>query len=261
MVVLSTHTERTQIVVGDRQYASAEAGNGKRHRHGAVKNASPRSQEGITMHPLPQHPQAPRVSTIRTHEHDACGVGFVVNIKGEQIARHRAEGLQVLDNLTHRGACGCDPRTGDGAGILMQIPHEFFVREAEQARLRRCRRRANTASGSVFLPLEPERRNACEEIFERVIREEGQQLLGWRTVPIDRQRMRRHRAAADCRRFARSSSGAAQGMPTTRRRSSASSTSFASASPTRARTMRPRRRRAVLLSAASRPRPSFTRAS
>ena len=64
------------------------------------------------------------------HEHDACGVGFVVNIKGERSHDIVAKALQVLDNLTHRGACGCDPRTGDGAGILMQIPHEFFASEA-----------------------------------------------------------------------------------------------------------------------------------
>jgi len=60
------------------------------------------------------------------NEHDACGVGFVVNIKGERSNDIVKKALQVLDNLTHRGACGCDPRTGDGAGILLQIPHDFF---------------------------------------------------------------------------------------------------------------------------------------
>src|SRR5438552_14548521 len=66
------------------------------------------------------------------HEHDACGVGFVVSIKGERSHDIVLKGLQVLDNLTHRGACGCDPLTGDGAGMLMQIPHEFLAAEAEK---------------------------------------------------------------------------------------------------------------------------------
>src|SRR5580658_10674695 len=66
------------------------------------------------------------------HEHDACGVGFVVDIKGRRSHDIVAKALQVLDNLTHRGACGCDPRTGDGAGILIQIPHDFFVRECSE---------------------------------------------------------------------------------------------------------------------------------
>ena len=79
------------------------------------------------------------------NEHDACGVGFVVNIKGERSHDIVAKALQVLDNLTHRGACGCDPRTGDGAGILLQIPHEFFASKAAGS-ASNCRRAANTAS-------------------------------------------------------------------------------------------------------------------
>jgi glutamate synthase (NADPH) large chain len=118
------------------------------------------------------------------NEHDACGVGFVVNIKGEKSHDIVRKGLEVLDNLIHRGACGCDPRTGDGAGILMQIPHEFFRRETEKLGFG-LPSPSEYAVGSVFLPLGLERRNACEQIFERVIHEEGQHLLGWRTVPID----------------------------------------------------------------------------
>ena len=63
------------------------------------------------------------------HEHDACGIGFVANIRGGQSHEIIRKGIQVLINLTHRGACGCDPETGDGAGILIQIPHKFFARE------------------------------------------------------------------------------------------------------------------------------------
>src|SRR6266496_861187 len=66
------------------------------------------------------------------HEHDACGIGFVANIKGQKSHDIIVKGIQVLINLTHRGACGCDPETGDGAGVLIQIPHKFFVRECEQ---------------------------------------------------------------------------------------------------------------------------------
>ncbi len=118
------------------------------------------------------------------YEHDACGVGFVVNIKGERSHDIVVKGLQVLDNLTHRGACGCDPLTGDGAGVLMQIPHEFFVKESEKLGFGLpCA--GEYGVGMVFMPLDAQKRRACEEIFERVIREEGQRFLGWRTVPID----------------------------------------------------------------------------
>src|SRR5712664_963788 len=118
------------------------------------------------------------------YEHDACGVGFVVNIKGERSHDIVVKGLQVLDNLTHRGACGCDPLTGDGAVVLMQIPHEFFVKESEKLGFGLpCA--GEYGVGMVFMPLDAQKRRACEEIFERVIREEGQRFLGWRTVPID----------------------------------------------------------------------------
>src|SRR5512146_2532235 len=117
------------------------------------------------------------------HEHDACGVGFVVNIKGERSHDILQKGLQVLDNLTHRGACGCDPRTGDGAGVLMQIPHEFFAREAGLLGFT-LPAPGEYGVGQVFLRLKPERRAAAEAVVERVVREEGQRLLGWRTVPV-----------------------------------------------------------------------------
>ena len=66
------------------------------------------------------------------HEHDACGIGFVANIRGEKSHAIIEQGIQVLINLTHRGACGCDPETGDGAGVLIQIPHKFFARECSK---------------------------------------------------------------------------------------------------------------------------------
>ena len=86
-------------------------------------------------------------------EHDACGVGFVVNVKGERSHDIVQKGLTVLQNLTHRGACGCDPLTGDGAGILMQVPHEFLRKECRQARLE-LPEPGEYGVGMVFLPRE-----------------------------------------------------------------------------------------------------------
>jgi len=117
------------------------------------------------------------------HEHDACGVGFVVNIKGERSHDIVDKGLQVLANLTHRGACGCDPRTGDGAGILLQIPHEFFAREAARLGFQ-LPAAGEYGVGQVFLPLDAVKRKECEEAFERIVNEEGQRILGWRDVPV-----------------------------------------------------------------------------
>jgi glutamate synthase (NADPH/NADH) large chain len=117
------------------------------------------------------------------HEHDACGVGFVVNIKGERSHDIVDKGLQVLANLTHRGACGCDPRTGDGAGILLQIPHEFFAREAARLGFQ-LPAAGEYGVGQVFLPLDTVKRKECEEAFERIVNEEGQRILGWRDVPV-----------------------------------------------------------------------------
>jgi glutamate synthase domain-containing protein 2/glutamate synthase domain-containing protein 1/glutamate synthase domain-containing protein 3 len=118
------------------------------------------------------------------NEHDACGIGFVVNIKGEQSHEIILKGLQILINLTHRGACGCDPETGDGAGILIQIPHKFFARE--------CASLGFTLPppgvygvGMVFLPVERQQRLLAEGILERVAREEGLMVLGWRDTPVN----------------------------------------------------------------------------
>ncbi|MEA2626206.1 MAG: glutamate synthase large chain [Candidatus Binatota bacterium] len=117
-------------------------------------------------------------------EHDACGVGFVVHMKGERSHAIVEKGLTVLDNLTHRGACGCDPLTGDGAGILLQIPDAFLRRECEKIRMR-LPAEGEYGVGMVFLPREVGQRNECQEIFESAVREEKQRLLGWRRVPID----------------------------------------------------------------------------
>jgi glutamate synthase domain-containing protein 1 len=115
-------------------------------------------------------------------EHDACGVGFVVNIKGEKSHDIVLKGIEVLNNLTHRGACGCDPRTGDGAGMLLQIPHEFLNRETKKLGFK-LPARGEYGVGMLFLPLDDHKRKAAEAVFENVVREEGLELLGWRDIP------------------------------------------------------------------------------
>ena len=118
------------------------------------------------------------------HEHDACGVGFVVNVKGQASHVIIEQGLQILANLTHRGACGCDPLTGDGAGILTQIP-DAFLRKVTPAVDINLPPLGEYGVGMVFLPERVDERNECLELFEKVVREEGQRLLGWRRVPVD----------------------------------------------------------------------------
>ncbi len=118
------------------------------------------------------------------NEHDACGVGFVVDIKGRKSHEIVRRGLEILVNLTHRGATGCDPLTGDGAGIITQIPHEFFVAKAEEAGFK-LPAPGEYGIGFVFLPHDAEERKFCVELLEKFIAEEGQTLLGWRDVPVD----------------------------------------------------------------------------
>src|SRR3984957_14050866 len=116
-------------------------------------------------------------------EHDACGIGFVANIRGEKSHDIIEKGIQILINLTHRGACGCDPETGDGAGILIQIPHTFFAREAKTRGLA-LPAPGEYGIGMLFLPVEKHQRLKTEGIIERIIKEEGLSVLGWRDTPI-----------------------------------------------------------------------------
>ncbi len=118
------------------------------------------------------------------NEHDACGIGFVANIKGHKSHDIIEKGIQILINLTHRGACGCDPETGDGAGLLIQIPHRFFAREAKALGFT-LPAPGDYGVGMVFMPVERHERLVTEGIVERIVREEGLPLLGWRDTPID----------------------------------------------------------------------------
>ncbi len=117
------------------------------------------------------------------HEHDACGIGFVASIPGQRSHDIIEKGIQVLLNLAHRGACGCDPETGDGAGVLIQIPHKFFVRECEKLGFA-LPKPGTYGVGMTFLPVEKHPRLQCEGILERIVREEGLSLIGWRDTPV-----------------------------------------------------------------------------
>ncbi len=118
------------------------------------------------------------------HEHDACGVGFVVDIKGRRSHAIVSQALEVLKNLLHRGACGCEVNTGDGAGIIIQMPHTFLLRECGSLGIP-LPRPGHYGAGLVFLPRDAAQAAACERILEDMIREEGQTVLGWRDVPTD----------------------------------------------------------------------------
>jgi glutamate synthase (NADPH) large chain len=115
---------------------------------------------------------------------DACGVGFVADIKGVRSREIVDDGLEILRRLSHRAACGADPETGDGAGILIQLPERMFRAEAARLGFELAPNR-RFAVGQVFLPPDAEARAACEAILEQAIVAEGQRVLGWRDVPTD----------------------------------------------------------------------------
>ncbi len=117
-------------------------------------------------------------------EHDACGVGFVAHIKGQKAHSIVQQGLKILENIDHRGAVGADPLMGDGAGLLIQIPDEFYRAEMAQQGVV-LPPPGEYGVGMIFLPKESASRQACEQEMERAIKAEGQVLLGWRDVPVD----------------------------------------------------------------------------
>jgi glutamate synthase (ferredoxin) len=118
------------------------------------------------------------------HEHDACGVGFVVNIKGRRSHAIVRQALQVLINLLHRGACGCEVNTGDGAGILIQMPDRFLRRECARLGVA-LPPEGDYGAGLVFLPHDLIEREKIEALVQTIVDEEGQRLLGWRDLPTD----------------------------------------------------------------------------
>ena len=118
------------------------------------------------------------------HERDACGVGFIADMHDRRTHAIVQQGLNILENLDHRGAVGADPKMGDGCGILTQIPHAFFAEECSRLGFE-LPPVGHYAIGQLFLPKDPEARALIEGIFERALAEEGLPLLGWRDVPVD----------------------------------------------------------------------------
>ncbi|MDD4954242.1 MAG: glutamate synthase central domain-containing protein, partial [Candidatus Omnitrophica bacterium] len=117
-------------------------------------------------------------------EHDSCGVGFVCDIKGRKSHRIIADGLEVLARLAHRGATGADPATGDGAGILIQMPHKFLKHVCQEAGIS-LPDQGGYGAGLVFLPQDEKYREFCKDVFLEKAHREGLRILGWRQVPVD----------------------------------------------------------------------------
>ena len=118
------------------------------------------------------------------NEHDACGIGFVANIKGNATHKIVEQGVEVLVNLTHRGACGCDPQTGDGAGLLLQLPHEFFCKKAAAGGFS-LPAPGEYGVGMLFLSAKADERRAAQQMVNEIVEREGQTVLGWRETPTD----------------------------------------------------------------------------
>jgi glutamate synthase (ferredoxin) len=138
-------------------------------------------------------PAAPAARTTRPgkqglydpqFEHDACGFGFVVDIQGRKSNHILRQAIEVLKNLDHRGACGCETNTGDGAGVLMQMPHLFLKDAARQAHIQ-LPEPGQYGCGLIFMPRNPTQRRKMEQAFARAVQSEGQVYLGARTVPTD----------------------------------------------------------------------------
>ncbi|MBI5145105.1 MAG: hypothetical protein HZA27_02850, partial [Candidatus Omnitrophica bacterium] len=111
-------------------------------------------------------------------EHDSCGVGFVCDIKGRPSHEIIRQGLEVLRRLSHRGATGSDPKTGDGAGILIQIPHAFLKKVCPQSKIT-LPNFGEYATGLIFLPQDKDEREFCKKVIEEAVKEEKQKFLGW----------------------------------------------------------------------------------
>jgi glutamate synthase (ferredoxin) len=116
------------------------------------------------------------------HEHDSCGVGFVVHLKGQKSHKIVDDGLTALEHLNHRGACGCEVNTGDGAGVLLQIPHDFFAHVCAHEGIRLPDR---YGVGLLFAPKDEGAQTQAKRIFEDIVRMEGQHLIAWRRVPTN----------------------------------------------------------------------------
>src|SRR4051812_9454169 len=117
-------------------------------------------------------------------EHDACGLGFVATLKGEPTHEIVKQGLTILENLTHRGAAGCDPCTGDGAGVLLQIPHAFYAAELAAQGIE-LPPPGDYGVAMCFFARDPARCRHHQALLEGSVMHHGQRVIGWRKVPYD----------------------------------------------------------------------------
>ncbi|MBC8038877.1 MAG: glutamate synthase subunit alpha, partial [Rhizobiales bacterium] len=140
--------------------------------------------KAMTAHMLPEGLPAARGLYDPRNEHDACGIGLLANINNLRSHRIISDGLSILKNLEHRGAVGADPKAGDGAGIMIQIPHGFFVGEAKRLGFE-LPAPQHYGVAFLFMPREPVYRQDIERIWWETAREEGLKVLGWRDVPVD----------------------------------------------------------------------------
>jgi len=138
-------------------------------------------------HPQPEAATAPKAPENQGlydpfHEHDSCGVGFVVHLKGQKSHKIVEDGITALEHLNHRGACGCEVNTGDGAGVLIQIPHDFFAHVCAHEGIRLPER---YGVGLFFAPKNEDAQARAKRLFEDIVREEDQHLVAWRRVPTN----------------------------------------------------------------------------
>ncbi|MCH8321252.1 MAG: glutamate synthase subunit alpha, partial [Acidobacteria bacterium] len=119
------------------------------------------------------------------NERDSCGIGFLAHIKGQRSHQIVVDANEMLINLSHRGACGCEPNTGDGAGFLTALPHEFLAKVAKKDLKVDLPPAGKFAAGVVFLPTNDKQRDQCKSVVQDLVSEQGQKVLGWRSVPTD----------------------------------------------------------------------------
>jgi len=156
----------------------------------STNNTNERHAQTLISAPLKQGLYDPQF------EHDACGLGFVVNMKGKKSHQMVSDALKILVSLDHRGACGCEANTGDGAGILLQVPHDFLA--AQTARLGfQLPAPGQYGVGQLFLPKVAAEREAIKQELAKIIADEGQKLLGWRDVPTNNSSLGRTAVAAE----------------------------------------------------------------
>ncbi|HCS55567.1 MAG TPA: glutamate synthase subunit alpha, partial [Planctomycetaceae bacterium] len=119
------------------------------------------------------------------YEHENCGVGFVANINGERSHQLIDDADRINRHMTHRGACGCEENTGDGAGMLTALPDEFLRKVVKEQFNTDLPEAGLFAAGVIFLPQDEQRREYCKQVFNDFIKENGQKLVGWRPLPVD----------------------------------------------------------------------------